>query len=130
MSATPAAEEIVVARRSALVEGRPLQVRVGGVDLVVLLVGEAVTVLYGRCPHRGAPMGEGRIEGGTLVCAAHGWDFSCATGISPQNPDDRLHKFASRVDLPGDAVLVPRREVARFLDEHPQAFAPHEHLGA
>ena len=34
------------------------------------------------CPHRLAPLSEGRIEGdeGNLLCSYHGWQFDCGTG--------------------------------------------------
>eukprot|EP00887_Chlorella_sp_A99_P002979 scaffold24.g2979.t1 len=41
-------------------------------------------VLEDRCPHRLAPLSEGRIEGGCLQCSYHGWTFDAAgqcTGI-------------------------------------------------
>lgn len=39
-----------------------------------------VWVFEGRCPHQGALLAEGRIEGGTLVCRNHGWRFDLETG--------------------------------------------------
>ena len=34
-----------------------------------------ITVFADACPHRGAPLSFGRIEGAELVCAYHGWRF-------------------------------------------------------
>ncbi|KAF5825433.1 accelerated cell death 1, partial [Dunaliella salina] len=30
-----------------------------------------------KCPHRLAPLSEGRIEGDALQCSYHGWKFNC-----------------------------------------------------
>lgn len=120
---------LVVARFSAIAERRALQVRVRGLDLVLIREGDDVSVLYGRCPHRGAAMGDARVEGPDLICAAHGWDFCFLTGVSPSSPEDRLHKFESAVDLASDEVLVSEEEIDRFFADHPQAFDADEHLG-
>ena len=53
---------------------------VADVDLVVLRYGDEVSVLYGRCLHRGALMSDGRVEGDNLICGVHGWDYRCDTG--------------------------------------------------
>ncbi len=39
-----------------------------------------------KCPHKGAPLGEGRIEESILICPNHEWRFDVETGVSMQNP--------------------------------------------
>jgi len=39
------------------------------------------------CPHRGSPLGEGRIEEGVLICPNHEWRFELKSGWCPQNPE-------------------------------------------
>jgi phenylpropionate dioxygenase-like ring-hydroxylating dioxygenase large terminal subunit len=34
-------------------------------------------VFFDQCPHRLAPLSEGRIENGVLQCGYHGWKFDC-----------------------------------------------------
>jgi cytochrome P450/nitrite reductase/ring-hydroxylating ferredoxin subunit len=58
----------------------PHAVSAGGVDLVALRVSGALKVYDGRCPHQGALLGEGELEGHTLVCRNHRWKFDRATG--------------------------------------------------
>ena len=36
---------------------------------------ESVAAFADECPHRGAPLSLGRLEGEELVCAFHGWRF-------------------------------------------------------
>jgi vanillate O-demethylase monooxygenase subunit len=53
--------------------------------LAVVLLGEPLVLLrdssgganafFDECPHRGAPLSLGRLEGDELVCAFHGWRF-------------------------------------------------------
>ena len=47
--------------------------------------GEAVA-LGGRCPHRGAPMAEGDVDGDSLVCPWHGSRFLIVDGSVEQGP--------------------------------------------
>jgi nitrite reductase (NADH) small subunit len=36
----------------------------------------------GICPHAGGPLGQGILEGNTLMCPWHGWEFDCRSGLS------------------------------------------------
>ena len=40
-----------------------------------------------KCPHRGAPLGEGRIEEGIVICPNHEWRFKIESGANMQNPE-------------------------------------------
>ena len=40
-----------------------------------------------KCPHRGAPLGEGRIEEGIVICPNHEWRFKLENGANMQNPE-------------------------------------------
>jgi glutamate synthase domain-containing protein 2 len=64
-----------------------------------------VHVFEGRCPHRGALLADGRVEGSNLVCGVHGWDYRLDTGISAYNPAERIYKFRCRVER-GEVLLV------------------------
>lgn len=70
---------------------------VRGTDVAVMRDGDEVFALGGVCPHRGGPIAEGEVVGGTAVCPMHLWDFDLVTGISPYNPVDRLPAFCARV---------------------------------
>ena len=118
-----------VAALGALEGGRPVAARAAGVDLVVVRVGDEVHVLYGRCPHRGAPMAEGCLAGGTLTCKAHGWDFRVDTGESPGFEGERLARFTAHVDREADEVRVDDAELEAWVRANPQVFAEGELLG-
>lgn len=62
---------------SEAVQGAPLAARLLGEDLVLWRDGTgAVQAWPDRCPHRGARLSLGRIEGGHLECPYHGWQFA------------------------------------------------------
>lgn len=54
-----------------LEDRKPAHALVAGVDLVVVRVDDGVSVLYGRCAHRGALMADGYVEDDSLVCGVH-----------------------------------------------------------
>jgi methylamine---glutamate N-methyltransferase subunit C len=60
-----------VARFAELADRQPAHALVGEVDLVIVRYDDAVSVLYGRCLHRGALMADGRVEGHNLICGLH-----------------------------------------------------------
>lgn len=54
---------------------RPLAARLLDEPLVLWHDGTEARVFTDRCPHRGARLSLGRIEGGQLECPYHGWRF-------------------------------------------------------
>ena len=66
------------------------------------------------CPHRGAPLGEGRIEEGILICPNHEWRFELKSGWCPQNPELSTEVYPIKVHE--DKIYVrlekPKVEVA------------------
>jgi cytochrome P450/nitrite reductase/ring-hydroxylating ferredoxin subunit len=66
----------------------PHAVSAGGQDLILLRTKRlGVRVFQGRCPHQGALLGEGELEGETLVCRNHRWRYSAATGKRQGGPE-------------------------------------------
>ena len=53
---------------------------VNGMRVVLAQVGEQVYACAGTCPHRGGPLGEGKLTGARLTCPWHGWMFDVRTG--------------------------------------------------
>lgn len=118
-----------VAQYSALRDREPAYALVADVDLVVVRHDDRVSVLYGRCLHRGALMADGRVEGDNLICGLHGWDYRLETGVSAYNNAEALKRFASIVDVDADAVYVDEDEVRAWAHEHPQPYDREAYLG-
>ena len=105
----------------------PEHSQINGLDLVVIRYDEQVSVLYGRCQHRGALMADGFVDGDNIICGVHGWDYRYDTGISEYNNTEMLHKFSS--ELKDGWVLVDGDEINQFLVDHPQPFKRDQYLG-
>jgi len=113
-----------IADWNALQDRKPAHARVGNVDLVVMRLGDDVSVLYGRCTHRNALLAEGHLSGDTLVCAKHGWDFHCRTGQSTVDQEEALQRFEAWVA--DGAVLVDAEAIRRWRAETPLDFLENE----
>lgn len=89
---------------AALPAGEVLEVLAGtGMYAVCKLDGE-VHALGGTCPHRGGPLGMGRVEDGVLICPWHAWEFDCRTGADPLNPEVAVEKYPVRIE--GDDIFI------------------------
>lgn len=105
----------------------PAHFLVNGLDLVIVKYDDMVSVLYGRCLHRGALMADGYIDGDNLICGVHGWDYRYDTGVSEYNNEEVLHKFKS--EIKDGYIWINEDEIADFLKENPQPFDRDEYLG-
>jgi len=109
-----------VGKWDELADREPAYALVGNVDLVVTRYDDEVSVLYGRCAHRGALMSDGLVRGKDIVCGVHNWDYQLESGISSYDPSERLHKFNAWVE--DGTVWVDADEVDAWERENPQAY--------
>ena len=118
---------IEIAKVSQLEEKKPVYALVSNTDLVIIKHEKGISVLYGRCHHRGALLADGYIDGSNLICGVHGWDYRYDTGVSDYNNDEKLHKFKEYID--GDSLQIDENKILAFEKDHPQPFKRDEYLG-
>ena len=116
-----------IAHWENLKDRTPAYALVSNVDLVIVRYGDDVSVFYGRCPHRGALLADGSVQGDNLICGVHQWDFRFDTGISEYNPEEQLPKFSAWVEE--GQVWVNPEEIAEWEKEHPQNYDREAYLG-
>jgi len=122
-------EPVALADWGALEDRKPTYARVDNTDLVLIRYDDNLSLLYGRCLHRGAILADGYVdEQDNLICGLHNWDYRIETGISAYNNEEVLNPF--RVALKEGKVYADRAEVVAFEEVHPQPFARDEYLGA
>ena len=112
--------KIAVAQWNALEDRKPAHALVAKVDLVVTRFDDQVSVLYGRCAHRGALMSDATVSGNNLICGLHGWDYRIDTGVSEYNNNETLPRFNSWLE--DGKVWVDQDEIASWEKEHPQPY--------
>jgi glutamate synthase domain-containing protein 2 len=115
-------QKTAVAVLSELIPLEPVYALVTGVDLVVVRWKDKdqVSVLYGRCAHRGALMADGYIEGGNLVCGVHNWDYCYKSGVSSYDTSEKLHRFNAWAE--DDKVWVDADEIKAWAVDNPQPY--------
>ncbi len=118
---------VEIAKISSLEEKEPSYALVNNTDLVIIKHETGISVLYGRCHHRGALLADGYVDGKNLICGVHGWDYRYDTGISEYNNNEQLHKFQEHIV--GDSLKVDTKEIIAFEEAHPQPFDRDAYLG-
>ncbi len=121
-------DQTLVAIFEELEDRTPAHALVRNTDLVVIRYDDEVSVLYGRCLHRGALLADGHVEGDNLICGLHFWDYRLDSGISEYSNAEQLHKFAVRVEDGG--VYVDLEEIEAWEGAHPQPFKRESYQGA
>jgi len=59
------------------------------------------------CGHRGGPLGEGEMDGTTVICPWHGWRWDVTTGANANNPAVKIACFPTRVENGDVYVELP-----------------------
>jgi nitrite reductase (NADH) small subunit len=77
---------------------------VNGKRVVVFKWAGAFIATPAICPHAGGPLCDAVLDGESLSCAWHGYNFSLRTGECDDDPDLNLERYEVRID--GDDVLV------------------------
>lgn len=118
---------IKVASFKNLRDRTPTHALVESTDLVIVKYDKEVSILYGRCLHRGALMSDGRVEGDNIICGVHNWDYRIDTGVSEYNSSEVLQKFTTHLE--DDDISVDLDEILAFEKDNPQPFQRDEYLG-
>ncbi|ULL09554.1 (2Fe-2S)-binding protein [Mycobacterium liflandii] len=80
-------EWIPVLPEGSLQKGKPQRVEAGGLGLVVCRTDDATVAAFGEfCPHLAAPMADGWIDKGSIVCPWHGSRFDVDSGEVVRGP--------------------------------------------
>jgi len=99
----------------------PLPVVLLGEPLVLIRQSDcSANAFFDECPHRGAPLSLGTLQGDELVCAFHGWRFGvdgAATLIPALGPDATI---PSRACLTKPAGVCERYGIVWVALEPPQ----------
>ena len=110
-----------------LEDRKPAYALVAGVDLVVVRFDESISVLYGRCAHRGALMSVGHVFGENQICGLHGWVYRLDTGVSEYKNTETLPKFNAFVE--DGTVFVDEDEITTWVRQHPQPYKRDSYQG-
>ena len=95
---------VKVAKKSEIPPDTGMQVRVNGKEIALFKVQDKVYAIYAVCPHQGGPLHEGGLNGSTVICPWHGWEFDVTSGVCTFNETVKQPVFKVKED--GDDVYV------------------------
>jgi cytochrome P450/nitrite reductase/ring-hydroxylating ferredoxin subunit len=70
-----------------LIGAGPFSLSASGVDVALVRTAAGWRAFQGRCPHQGALLGEGELDGDDLVCRNHRWRFRIESGRRDGGPE-------------------------------------------
>lgn len=74
-------------------EGQRALLRRDGLEIALFNVAGQVYAVDNACPHAGAALCNGRLNGHLVQCPAHGLRFDLRTGAMPSNPGLRVATY-------------------------------------
>src|SRR5262249_19243172 len=95
---------IAVGSAGELAPGQRKLAFIGGRSIVVFNIGGSIQAIDNSCPHNGASLAGGKLEGNMLQCPAHGLRFDLMTGRMPGG-GLRVRTFPVRV-VDGSLVVT------------------------
>jgi nitrite reductase/ring-hydroxylating ferredoxin subunit len=95
---------VKVCKTSDVRAGSGKSIDVNGKLVAVFNVDGNFYAINDTCAHRGGPLGEGELDGKTVICPWHGWRYDVTTGANEFVPDLPSEKYQVKVEE--DDVLV------------------------
>ena len=86
-------KDVLVAEAAAIPDGERKIIQVDGLSIGVFHHKGGWYAYHNSCVHRGGPVATGSIDGDTLVCPWHGFEFNITTGECLADPSARLEMF-------------------------------------
>jgi NAD(P)H-dependent nitrite reductase small subunit len=81
-----------------LAPGTCTEVKVGETVLAIYNVGGTFYATTNRCAHRGGPLGQGFLDGTTIMCPWHAWVFDVTTGENTANGTLKVQTYPVLVE--------------------------------
>ena len=88
-------------------KGAAKEVEYEGRIYAIYNVDGVISAIDGICPHQGGPLADGVIEGTTVTCPWHGWQFEIRTGKTPLGSKIRQAVYEVKIEDHDVLVAVP-----------------------
>ena len=82
---------------------------VDGTLVAVFFVGKEYHAIQDACPHMGASLASGYVEGGSVTCPWHAWRFCIREGSWLDAPRSPVKAEVYEVRLQGNEIQVRRK---------------------
>jgi nitrite reductase/ring-hydroxylating ferredoxin subunit len=102
--------ELVVCREEEIPEGERKILAVDGLSIGIFHHQGRWVALRNSCLHRGGPVAAGRLDGDTLTCPWHGFQYNVLSGELLVDPSAKLEMYPVTVQDGQVSLLVPEPE--------------------
>lgn len=72
-------------------------VKMDGEWLALFRLGDEIVAIDNACPHAGAPLCDGSVQNGKVICYLHCWEFDLRTGACDVGAEWNVRTYATRV---------------------------------
>lgn len=87
-----------VATMDDLWGGEMVGLVVDGKKVLLVNIDDTIYAYEDKCAHKETPLSEGTLEGKTLICATHQWEYDVCTGKGINPASACLKTFAVKVE--------------------------------
>ena len=98
---------VKVATASQVAPGTGMVATVNDKEVAVFNIDGTFHAIDNVCKHRGGPLGEGELEGDTVTCPWHAWQYNVKTGACVTKEGITVDKYEVRVEDGDVKVAVP-----------------------
>src|SRR5262245_51120944 len=96
-----------VARQGSIAEGEGTAVAVNGRTIALFNDHGVYRAIDDMCPHAGAPLSQGSVTDGTVICAWHGWRFHLCDGSWADHRKLKINVYPVRIVGEDIQIEVP-----------------------
>jgi nitrite reductase (NADH) small subunit len=96
-----------LASLNELPEGALIEVIQGETPYALCNVAGEIRAISGVCPHHGGPLGQGSLDGSTVTCPWHAYEFDSGTGVCLFSDGLRIPTYPVRIEAGEILVDLP-----------------------
>ncbi len=89
---------ITVASVEEFADGRRKTVKFDDRIVAIFKIADEFYAIENECPHHGAPLCEGYVDGELVSCPLHGWQFDLQTGESMTVPGMDVRAYSVKIE--------------------------------
>jgi len=102
-----------VCKANAVKEGEGKTVVVDGKLVALFRLGDEHHAIDDVCPHMGASLSGGHLEGDIVTCPWHAWRFRVTDGTWADNPRIKIGCYPVRVEGDDVQIQVPEKPTGK-----------------
>jgi nitrite reductase/ring-hydroxylating ferredoxin subunit len=83
---------------SELAPGSCMELSLAGKPVALYNVDGTFYATSNTCVHRGGPLGQGMLDGTSIMCPWHAWTYDVTTGCSTVNPELKVPAYEVKLE--------------------------------